>query len=412
MPDVSILEVQLHGSAIGSLTHVGGDRTLFAFNDAYIHDARRPVLSLSFKDAFGGLITALPVTQRRVSPFFANLLPEGPLRDYLAERAGVNREREFFLLRALGRDLPGAVAIEPVEGPVWPSRSGVMGEESSTYEKAGALRFSLAGVQLKFSAVRNRGRYGGLTIPAQGVGGEWIVKLPSTGFEGLPENEFAMMELARAIGIEVPETQLVELSAIEGLPEGIGALNGPAFAIRRFDRSAEGAVHTEDFAQIFGVYPEEKYRKATLRNIAYVLGIESDDSSVAEFIRRIVFNVLIGNADMHLKNWSVIYPDRRRPVLAPAYDFVSTIAYLDDDSFALKFARARRFADFTYRELDALADKAGLPRRPLAAVARETVDRFLPEWHARKRHLSLPASVVETIDKHIAGLPIVRDARG
>ncbi|MDF2096644.1 type II toxin-antitoxin system HipA family toxin [Aquibaculum arenosum] len=409
MPDVSILEVQLHGSAIGSLTHVGGDRTLFAFNDAYIHDARRPVLSLSFKDAFGGLITDLPVTQRRVGPFFANLLPEGPLREYLAERAGVNREREFFLLRALGQDLPGAVAIEPVEGLVGLSKPGELGEEGSSYERAGALRFSLAGVQLKFSAVRNRGRYGGLTIPAHGVGGEWIVKLPSTRFEGLPENEFAMMELARAIGIDVPDTQLVDLDTIEGLPDAIGSVRGLAFAIRRFDRSPEGPVHVEDFAQVFGVYPEAKYQKATLRNIAYVLSVESDDQSIAEFVRRIVFNVLIGNADMHLKNWSLIYRDRRKPALAPAYDLVSTIAYLDDDSFAQKFARSRRFVDFTYRELGLLADKAGLPRRPLAAVARETVERFLQEWHARKRHLSLPASAVSTIDRHIAGLPIVRE---
>ena len=56
-----------------------------------------------------------------------------------------------------------------------------------------------------------------------------------------------------------------------------------------------------------------------------------------EFLRRFVFNALIGNADMHLKNWSLIYPDRRAAMLAPAYDFVSTIAYLPDDRLALTF---------------------------------------------------------------------------
>jgi len=106
---VSVLELQLYGRSIGTLTNVGGDRTIFAFNEDYIADEERPVVSLSFKDEFGNLITDLPATQRRLSPFFANLLPEGHLRDYLAERADVNPEREFFLLWALGQDLPGAL---------------------------------------------------------------------------------------------------------------------------------------------------------------------------------------------------------------------------------------------------------------------------------------------------------------
>ena len=53
-------------------------------------------------------------------PFFSNLLPEGHLRDYLAERAGVNPKREFFLLWVLGRDLPGALTIEAADGEAWP----------------------------------------------------------------------------------------------------------------------------------------------------------------------------------------------------------------------------------------------------------------------------------------------------
>jgi serine/threonine-protein kinase HipA len=61
-----------------------------------------------------------------------------------------------------------------------------------------ALRFSLAGVQLKFSAVMEAS--GGLTIPAGGMGGSWIVKLPSNRFASVPENEYTMLALARAVG--------------------------------------------------------------------------------------------------------------------------------------------------------------------------------------------------------------------
>lgn len=216
------------------------------------------------------------------------------------------------------------------------------------------------------------------------MGGDWIVKLPSTRFEGVPEKEYAMMELARAIGIDVPKTQLIDIADVEGLPNSLGTLKGQAFAIRRFDRTAEGPVHIKDFAQVFGVFPEDKHRRASLHNIAYVLGIESGLHSVAEFIRRVVFSVLVGNADMHLKNWSLIYQDRRTPLLAPAYDLLSTIPYIPDDEFALKVARTRRFDAFSWNELTVLADRAGRPSAPILATAPETVDRFVSQWTREK----------------------------
>ena len=120
MPDVSVLNVHLHGKPIATLTLVQGDRTIFAFNQDYIDDQKRPTLSLSFKDRFGGLVTDLPPIRRVLPPFFSNLLPEGPLRRYLAQRAGVNPEREFFLLWILGRDLPGALSVHPADGEALP----------------------------------------------------------------------------------------------------------------------------------------------------------------------------------------------------------------------------------------------------------------------------------------------------
>mgnify|MGYP006429708259 CR=1 FL=1 len=69
-------------------------------------------------------------------------------------------------------------------------------------------------------------------------------------------------------------------------------------AICRFDRTRDGArVHVEDFAQVFGVLPDAKYGRASYRNVAEVLGIETSEADVAEFVRRLVFNVLIGNQD-------------------------------------------------------------------------------------------------------------------
>ena len=129
------------------------------------------------------------------------------------------------------------------------------------------VRFSLAGVQLKFSGIVNTS--GGLTIPVSGMGGSWIAKLPSSRFADVPENEFSMMELARRLGMDVPETSLISIQDIENIPTGIERFGSQAFVTKRFDRNDDGtSAHIEDFAQIFGVYPWDKYKKATMRRIA------------------------------------------------------------------------------------------------------------------------------------------------
>lgn len=162
MPDVTVLDVLLYGEPIGTLTRVAGDRTLFAFNEAYVANADRLTLGLRFKDQHGHLITDLKTVQTKVMPYFSNLLPEGPLRTYLPARAGVRPDREFFLLWVLGRDLPGAITVRPADGEAWPDDTNT-GQQPQQQVKDNALRFSLAGVQLKFSPARDA--RGGLTIP-------------------------------------------------------------------------------------------------------------------------------------------------------------------------------------------------------------------------------------------------------
>lgn len=404
MRDVSVLNVLLYGEPIGTLTRVAGDRTLFAFNEVYIADVNRPVLGLGFKDQFGGLITDFQPTQTKVIPFFSNLLPEGHLRTYLAERAGVNPVREFFLLWVLGRDLPGAITIMPADGYAWPDDDHDDAADRD-HRRDNALRFSLAGVQLKFSVINEA--CGGLTIRAKGVGGSWIVKLPSSKYAGVPENEFSMMTLARLIGMDVPAISLVAMPKIRNLPGGLGDLKGQALAIERFDRLPDGsAVHIEDFAQIFGVYPGDKYRKASMRSLARVIATEGSEADIAEFVRRLTFNTLIGNADMHLKNWSMIYPDRRRAALAPAYDFVSTVAYLRDVNAALIVSRTKRFDELTEDELSHMAAKAMLPGKLVLDTARETVALFHQHWNKEKGNLPLTRAIIAAIEAHLKTVPI------
>ena len=408
MTDVSVLNVNLYGDTIGTLTHVGGDRTLFAFTERYIEDETRPTLSLSFQDDLGGLITEHRPYRKSVMPFFSNLLPEGHMRKYLAERAGVNHEREFHLLWALGRDLPGAITITSADSETWSENASDIrhGDDKPLHQNA--LQFSLAGVQLKFSAIEETS--GGLTIPASGAGGAWIVKLPSRDFDGVPENEFSMMSLASMIGMNVPRIDLVDIDSIHNVPDGIERLGGNAFVIERFDRLSNGQrVHIEDFAQVFGVYAENKYKKASMRTIAHVIASEGSSHDLIEFVRRLIFSMIIGNGDMHLKNWSLIYPNRRHVSLAPAYDFVSTIPYLPNDGTGLKISRSKAFADFNLDELIHFAVKAAIPQKMVIDVARETIENFHAIWGSEAANLPMSNSVRTAIEKHLKTVPIVAE---
>jgi serine/threonine-protein kinase HipA len=399
---VNALAVRLHDRRIGIINRLAGDRHLFAFDQNYVDDPNRPTLSLSYKGQAGGLVTTVRAVSRRLPPFFSNLLPEGHLRTYLAEKAGVKPEREFFLMAVLGADVAGAVTVEPIDG------GGREGEESHHDDgqhgddprQEGVLRFSLAGVQLKFSAVMEAS--GGLTIPAHGIGGSWIVKLPSTQFAAVPENEYVMLELARAIHIQVPEIRLVGVADIQGLPPDAARMQGQALAVERFDRAAGGRrIHMEDFAQVFGLFPDDKYGSRSYANIAAVLWAETGDSGTYEFLRRLVFSVLIGNGDMHLKNWSLLYPDGRRPILSPAYDFVATLPYITDDRLALSFGGSRSLDEITLEQVRRFTETAGLPMKPVWDIVRDTAELTAEAWKTLPQKNLLSKDVHDVIDRQI-----------
>jgi serine/threonine-protein kinase HipA len=397
---LNALSVRLHGRQIGIINRLAGDQQLFAFEQDYLDDPQRPTLSLSFKSAGGGLVTTVRPVTRRVPPFFSNLLPEGHLRTYLARLAEVKPEREFFLLAALGADLPGALTVAPLEGAEREAETrGAPGSAGQIGEAAEAvLRFSLAGVQLKFSAIMEAA--GGLSIPAGGMGGSWIVKLPSGRFPAVPENEFVMLELAQRIGISVPPRRLVEIANIQGLPDEARTVAGPALAVQRFDRVPGGdPIHMEDFAQVFGLFPDDKYHHRSYANIASVLWAETGED--AEFVRRLVFSVLIGNAGMHLKNWSLLYPDRRTPMLSPAYDLVSTRPYIPGDSLALSLGGSRSLAEITRDQMRRFADTARIPASPLWRIVAETAERTAEEWSKLGSKDLLPPDIRASIEKQI-----------
>lgn len=397
---IKALAVFLGDRRVGTINRFPNDRHLFAFEQEYIDDPNRTTLSLSYKGQSGELVTSVRPVTKRLPAFFSNLLPEGHLRTYLAEQADVNEEREFFLLAALGADLPGAVTVKPYESGTPPDSYEKEEQDHDDGDNETVLRFSLAGVQLKFSAIMESS--GGLTIPADGMGGSWIVKLPSTRFPNVPENEFVMMNLARTIGIEVPEVRLVPVKEIRSLPKDAGQFEGNALAVKRFDRGPDGQrIHMEDFAQVFGQFPESKYKTASYANIASVLWPEAGEVSTYEFVRRLTFSIITGNADMHLKNWSLLYPNGRKPILSPAYDYVSTIPYLPDDKLALTFGKSRSLSAITKDQVRRFADTARLPMSPVWEIVNQTVEETKQSWATLEQKDILPSSIQKAVDQQI-----------
>jgi serine/threonine-protein kinase HipA len=399
---VHFLEVWLHGTRVGTITNLESDYNAFAFDERYLADPHRPTLSLGFLDADANVSLPQRIPRVRLLPFFANLLPEGHLRKYLADQARVNQQRDFALLWLLGDDLPGAVVTSHQSGAGFPSQDSIISERIEADPHV--LKFSLAGVQLKFSAIMEP--QGGLTIPVHGKDGDWLVKMPSAIYDKVPENEYAMLTFARSVGIDVPHIELIESTSIQNMPTEIRSDLGRALAIKRFDRLDKQRIHIEDFNQIYNQYPAEKYDNVSYDNMLADIWTTLGEAQTREFVRRLIFSVGIGNADMHLKNWSVIYPDAKTPQLSPAYDYVSTIAYIENDALALNLARTRKWSDITYDHLERFARRAKVPRGIVLDSAREMVAQMRDIWPAIKGELDVPGHVLSKIDEQLDLVPI------
>ncbi len=174
-----------------------------------------------------------------------------------------------------------------------------------------AEKMSIQGVQYKVSAKLNikEGRF-----ELVNQDGKYILKPQSDIYQYLPENEDVSMRLAKTLGIEVP---------LHGLIYNID--NEFVYFIKRFDRAGHhNKIPMEDFAQLAGQTRDTKYNFSMERLIPII-----DQYCTfpllekKKLFERTVFNYIIGNEDMHLKNFSLITRDNKIE-LAPAFDFLNT----------------------------------------------------------------------------------------
>jgi serine/threonine-protein kinase HipA len=271
------------------------------------------------------------------------------------------------------------------------------------------LKFSLAGTQLKFSIFRNQK---GLTVPIRGQAGNVIAKLPDgrPHFSDVPVAELAALNLARLSGIDTPNASLTSLSDIAGLEDWAKNVSAPALIIDRFDRQDNRRIHMEELAQVLNIptaVPTAKYLRANFETVANLVGGLCGVGSVGDVITRIVFNVLIGNGDAHLKNWAVLYPNGITPTLSPIYDVLPTVLYMPADDMGLKLADSRAVETVNVESFDGIGMRTSFGVSEARVSARKAVERILENWNSLRD--ILPLSSFESLTLRLKNLDLVRE---
>ncbi|MDA8447955.1 type II toxin-antitoxin system HipA family toxin [Paracidovorax valerianellae] len=406
---------------IGYLSQYG-DILRVSFDESYIDDPGRPTLSLSYRgdtEAATRQILAsardsrLVRTDGRWPVYFQNLLPEGHNRERLARERRCSPDDEFELLAAAGRDLMGALEVEPVpaqEGVPdvvrhWHTTQGLDVLEPGFVEYPVEDAASLPGVVTKFSAVQEGRRY---RVQRKGAAGSVILKLPTTAHPDLVANEYAGYQLCKALGLHCAEASIVTRADAE-LPEAVPF--DDILAVQRFDHLPGGErVHMEEFNQVLGYAPRQKYGKGIVQDYATMLRVldrlsHQPVQDTREFLSRMLAFILMGNTDAHLKNWALVYPDGHAPQLAPLYDPVCVAAFFEgtpENQYAVNRAIDRTLRAFSWDDMEALIKSAGLLRAPRhLALLREQVQLAKREWP--KHLLQAPPAMQRAVHERLAG---------
>jgi serine/threonine-protein kinase HipA len=364
------LTVWLHDAPVGTLTERSG-RLEFSYEFDLTAGAR---LSLSMP------VREASYEHEACSAFFGGLLPEGQVRTHLARRLGASVDNDFSLLEAVGGECAGAVSLLP-PGETPPDPGGYdydwldeqqlrdlvaeLPERPFSIGAGAEIRLSLAGVHDKLPVfVGPDGRFG---LPRGGSPSSHIIKAPIANLRDTVLNECFCLALARRAGLPAVHAEPLVLAGQELL------------LVERYDRATvDGRIvrlHQEDTAQALGVASQAKYEAEGGPGIADIVRLLREHARVpardiAAFIDAVVFNVLIGNADAHAKNYSLLL-DAEGPRLAPLYDLLSTRVYSGLSRRLSMRIGGRDDSDYLdERHWDAMAKEAGLS----AAATRRRVE--------------------------------------
>lgn len=325
-----ILDVYLHKKYVGQFIQNDAGTLTFAYDTDYVEKGK-PAISLSLPLRFE------PYVDDNVRAFFSGILPDDIIRHRLAKYLGVSEKNPFALLEAIGGECAGALSLYPegVKPEKEKKEDAKILDDNELKEilellkrrpmLAGNndLRLSLAGAQDKIAVGIEEGK---ITLIRGTSPTSHILKPVISDIKDSVHNELFCMRLAKKMAIKIPKT---EIRWLDGTPY---------FLVERYDRvkNKEGHItrlHQEDFCQASSIMPEVKYEREGGPSIAKCQEIINHASAKPaadqiDLLNRIIFNYLIGNADAHGKNFSLLYSGKK-PILAPAYDLLSTAVYED-----------------------------------------------------------------------------------
>ena len=320
------LSIRLHGKPVGVLEQTSTGKKVFSYD----------------KDAFMAISLSMPIREesygeQSCEAYFGGLLPESDTaKQLIGKRYRVSPNNSFALLRAIGYDCAGAISCHAIDDPINPQRSvpitGKIITENELYEHikelpkkplfmdVKGLRLSLAGVQDKAAIclIDNQ-----IAFPEEGCPTTHILKPTSFHFNGIAENEYFTMRIAKRIGLSVPNIELRKIKDIRFL------------LIERYDRHIKNnsieRIHQEDFCQGLGIVTSEKYQNEGGPGFKDCFGLLNNTIQPAidrnRLVSAVIFNYLIGNMDAHGKNFSILHASISNIQLAPFYNMVCTRVY-------------------------------------------------------------------------------------
>ena len=326
-----ILDAWFHGNKAGQLMQDDSGRLQFAYDADYLKSKQPWPLSVSMP------LGPAEFGDRIARPFFSGLLPEDLIRRRVAKLLGVSEKNPFSMLEVIGGECAGALSLYPEGTPPHkenPDDIQILDEQHldeifehlkrrPLFAGEDGVRLSLAGAQDKL-AVRMIGDK--LALMRGGAPTTHILKMlisDSNDVTDSVHNELFCLTLAARCGLSAPHVQMRRTP------------KEPYLLVERYDRRWQDndviRLHQEDFCQALSIPPENKYEREGGPGIPACLdeiqkhSVEPLPDRIA-FLNFVIFNYLIGNADAHGKNFSLLY-EEGKPRLAPAYDLLSTAVY-------------------------------------------------------------------------------------
>lgn len=361
----------LDGREVGTV-HYKDSRLSFAYSDTWRNDPNAYPLSLSMP------LGSATHGHSRIEAFLWGLLPDNDrvLQNW-GKRFQVSPKNVFRLISHVGEDCAGAVQFvsperletliaEPAAKEIqWLTEEDVTerlrtlrADHSAWRAASDTGQFSLAGAQPKTALLFERKRWG---VPSGRIPTTHILKPPTGEWDGHAENEHFSLQLARALGLIVPNSNVLRFQ------------DEIAIVVERYDRARAGSrwmrIHQEDLCQAFGLHPTRKYESDGGPGVQRIVELLREQSSspeedVQSFLDAVAFNWLIAGTDAHAKNYSLLLGQNGVVRLAPLYDLASILPYpnvnLPKVKLAMKVGGEYRLPNIGLRHWQRLATELRL----------------------------------------------------